>query len=318
MDIAVFKRNMTSLVETGDLALPSTVSPDAFRNAAIVAFQNNPDLRKCNPESIFVAVRELAGMGLMPDGREAAIVPYKGRAQANPMVAGLIKVVRQSGLIASMWADVIYEGETIDVYIEDGERKWDHTNEDGSRIRAMLRSGEIIGAYAAVKFKDGTSDFEPMTREQIEKRRLVSPNQSRSATPKAIWGDWYDEMAKKTVIRALCKRLPLSSEDHSRIDADPTFRDVTPKEEEGRETTQERLARLALERQGETAPSAEPPEVIEQVPFDEELVFPGDDAFTAGAKAFKDGKGCDDNPHDTNPDYSNWRGGWVQAERSAS
>src|SRR6056297_2544476 len=154
--IVQFKQTLTAMIDKKDLQLPTTVNPDTFRNAAIVAVQTNPTILNCSPESVFTAVRHLAGIGLMPDGREAALVPFKGRAQAQPMVYGLIKAVKQSGKVKSIFADVVYEGETLEIWLEDGERKFNHTREDGSKLNPMSRGGEVIGAYAVAKLQDGT------------------------------------------------------------------------------------------------------------------------------------------------------------------
>lgn len=318
-DIVTFKKTLGAMIDKGDLTLPSTVSPDAFRNAAIVAFQTNPQIRKGSPESVFTALRHIAGAGLMPDGREAAIVVYGDKAQAQPMVAGLRKIARNSGQIVAMWDDVVYDGETIIARFENGVRVMEHVKEDGSPIDMMKRGGEIVGAYAAAKLKDGTVEMEPMTLEQIEKRRKASPNQ-KGDQPTGIWRDWYDEMARKTVVRALCKRLPMSSEDYARIDADPTFRDLEdPKNVTPKETTEERLKRLADARKKEK-PKEEEPDTIEgqatALPeYDEALVFPGDPAFDEGAAAFNSGIDADQNPYtDDAGGFSNWLAGWRQAE----
>lgn len=348
-DIISFKRNLGAMIERGDLTLPSTVDVDAFRNAAIVAFQTNPNIRKGTPESVFTALRHIAGQGLMPDGREAAIVVYGDKAQAQSMVAGLRKIVRNSGQVVSMWDDVVYEGEDIVLRIEDGIRVWDHVNEDGTPLKAMKRGGRIIGAYAAAKLKDGTSEVEVMTTDQIEKRRKASPNQKG---PKAtgIWADWFDEMARKTVVRALCKRLPMSSEDYQRIEADPGFRQLDMKDVTPQETTAERLKRLSGEadaKEKEDAPRAvaEEPESVTDEPteedqaaldgeimpepedigdvgdapeYDDNAVFPGDAIFSEGVNAFKAKKSIGDNPYPANPNYSNWRAGWEQAREFAA
>lgn len=315
-NIIEFKKNLNGMIERKDLVLPSTVSADAFRNAAIVAFQTNPKIRQGTPESVFTALRHIAGAGLLPDGREAAIVLYKDRAQANIMVSGLRKIVRNSGMVASLWDDVVYQGEQIVFRIVDGARTWDHINEDGSPINAMTRGGKIIGAYAAAKLKDGSSEIEVMTLAEIEKRRRASPNQ-RGDKPEGIWADWFPEMARKTAVRALCKRLPMSSEDYNRVVNDPAFqevpdmRDVTPQE-----TTEERLRRIAMEKSQEEVPE----DTIEAAPhpaFDENEVFPGDEAFGAGAKAYEGGKTLEDNPHTSNPDFSNWQAGWMEAREMA-
>ena len=100
-NLTEFKQPIGMMLASGDLPLPSTVTPEAFRNAAIVAVQDNTDiLTKCTPESIFRAVRRLAGMGLVPDGRLAAIVRYGKQASAPRMLAGLIRVVWHSGQVS--------------------------------------------------------------------------------------------------------------------------------------------------------------------------------------------------------------------------
>ena len=46
-----------------------------------------------------------------------------------------------------------------------------------------------------------------MSLEQIEKVRSVSRSKE-----KGPWVDWWDEMARKTVMRRLAKRLPMSTD----------------------------------------------------------------------------------------------------------
>jgi recombination protein RecT len=233
--IIVFKQQLNGLQDKGELALPDTVPFKNFQNAAIVAVSDNPSILSCDRQSVFKALRTLAAAGLVPDGREAAIVPFKGSARAMPMVAGLVKVARNSGKISTLWSEIVYEGETLNVWIEDGERKWDHVQDDGTPINVMKRGGKIIGAYAVAKLTDGTVEFQPMSFDDIEKRRIASANQKDAENPSGIWRDWYEEMAKKTVIRNLCKRLPMSSDDMERLmveqDRIAGLRDVTPKDE---------------------------------------------------------------------------------------
>jgi len=308
MDIVKFKENVKAMIGKGEFALPSNVDPMAFGNAAIIAFQTNPQLRQCSPESVFTALRHLAGMGLVPDGREAAIVVYNSRdgkiAQAQPMVSGLRKVARNSGQIAQIFDDVVYEGETIIIQIEAGRRVWNHVNEDGHPINAMTRGGKIIGAYAAAVLKDGSSEFEPMSLAQIEKRRRSSPNQ-KGEKPTGVWGDWYEEMARKTAVRALCRRLPMSSEDYNRIVQDPTFQEVEAKDVTPQETTHERLKRIADER----ATTKEDPPV--------EAAAGADHPAAEGAEAFRNGMEDADCPYQLDSEEADaWLRGWGSAAES--
>lgn len=324
-DLVSFKKNLGAMIERGELALPSTVDVNMFRNACIVAFQNNPEIRRCSPETVFTALRHLAGVGMMPDGKQAAIVRFGDKAQAMPMTRGYIDAVMRSGKVRSVKGDVIYEGETIEVwYDENGIQRFSHCNEDGSKLNPLKRGGKVLGALAVASMTDGTFDFEVFSEEQIEKRRKASPNQ-KGDKPTGIWASWYEEMCTKTVVRRLCARLPMSAEDLTILDRDPTLiavedpRDITPKE-----TTEERLRRIKEEAATDTPEETpEPPQdalegdTIDLPPYQENDVFPGEPAFNEGLKAFKAGKGSNDNPHKENPDYSNWLGGWLQAKEFA-
>ena len=327
-----FKHDLTALQEAGELALPDTVSFKAFKNAAVVAITDNPQILNCKRETVFKAIRTLAAAGLVPDGREAAIVPYNGAAQAMPMVGGLVKIARNSGKITSLWADVVYQGESLDIWVEDGERKWNHVNVDGSRINAMERGGDIVGAYAVAKLTDGTVEFQPMSWAEIDQRRRSSANQ-KGDKPTGIWAQWTGEMAKKTVIRNLCKRLPMSSEDMERImkeqDQQP-LRDITPPREE-RPNLAQRLAG-APEKPQEADPEPEAPDVpdAEVMPATDEHsasltvndldlseAFPGSYEFTEGVKAFKAGQFIADCPYlDDRQKATDWCGGWAQASEA--
>jgi recombination protein RecT len=321
--IVAFKRDLARLKDAGELdMLPANVSFDAFKNAAIVALTDNPAIFGCNRDSLFRSIRRLAAAGLVPDGREAAIVPFKGQAQAMPMVYGLIKVARNSGEIASIWAEVVMGDETFDISMVDGERKFEH------RYDPMNRSGEVKGAYAVAKLKDGTVEIEAMGRDQIEKRRKASANQ-RDDKPTGIWQQWYDEMAKKTVIRALVKRLPMSSEDMRRVmveDDEPVSRDITP--EGPRPNLAQRLAQPAA------APNSPPEsdvtldgEIVapdEEGPAtepDEDLAgygIPGSQAWEAGMAAFRSGQKLKSIPYDQGTqDAADWLGGYVGARKAA-
>lgn len=308
--IVQFKSDLARLKDAGELdMLPSNVSFEAFRNAAVVAITDNPAILQCGRESVFKAIRRLAAAGLVPDGREAAIVPFKGQAQAMPMVAGLIKVARNSAEITSIWSDVVYDGEDFTMWVEDGERRFKHD------YNPMQRSGTIRGAYAVAKLKDGTVEVEPMGRDEIEKRRKASANQ-RGDEATGIWRDWYGEMAKKTVIRALCKRLPMSSEDMRRImveDESNVLRDVTPQPEAPRKNLAQRLAEPEVVT-GEIMPPE--PHWTEGVAWDG--AFPGSDEFQAGVDAFGEGKPATDCPYDADMDKAiDWLGGWHGAKGAA-
>src|SRR3546814_6152413 len=98
--------------------------------------------------------------GLLPDGREGAIVPFKGKASWMPMVAGIMKKVRNSGEIADWNAHAVYENDEFDYLLGDDQRIYHKPT--------MGDPGQVVGAYSIVKLKDGTisRDFMPRRSEE--------------------------------------------------------------------------------------------------------------------------------------------------------
>ncbi|HBB1586799.1 TPA: recombination protein RecT, partial [Escherichia coli] len=65
----------------------------------------------------------------------------------------------------------------------------------------------VTHVYAVARLKDGGTQFEVMTRKQIELVRSLS-----KAGNNGPWVTHWEEMAKKTAIRRLFKYLPVSIE----------------------------------------------------------------------------------------------------------
>lgn len=199
--VAVIRQNLTAMAPEFKAALPPHVSVEKFSRVAMTAIQNNPDLAGSDRRSLFGAFIKLAQDGLLPDGREAAIVMFSGKAQAMPMIGGVLKRIRQSGEVAKVSAQVVHENDHFIVrygFDEDVEHSPPKLDEP---------RGKPIGAYATAVLKDGSRLLEVMSLEEIEKVRAVS--RAKSNGP---WVAWWGEMARKTVMRRLSKRLPMSTD----------------------------------------------------------------------------------------------------------
>jgi len=197
--IDVLRRQLSSLPEIAS-NLPSTVSPDKFRNVVITAANMSPDLLNADRRSLLGACVKCAADGLVPDGREAALVIMGGKVSYMPMVAGVLKRARNSGEIASLIAQVVHEKDRF-VWRPAEDRPIEHEAPPLNEER-----GRPIGAYAMARLKDGSVVAEVMNHAEIEKVRNVS--RAKGSGP---WSMWWDQMARKTVIRRLSKYLPMDA-----------------------------------------------------------------------------------------------------------
>ena len=183
------------------MALPRHMNADRMARIAMTAVQKTPKLLECRPVSLVGAIIQCAQLGLEPnDGTGRAwLIPYGTEVQFIPGYRGLVDLTRRSGEIKRFDARAVYSNDTFSFQFG--------LNPDLTHIPAAKDRGELTHVYAVAEFKDGGTQFDVMTREDVEKVR------SRSKSGKS--GPWvtdYEEMAKKTVTRRICKMLPVSPE----------------------------------------------------------------------------------------------------------
>lgn len=195
-----FRSSLNKMNDQIKASLPAHVPVDRFIRVVMTAVQKTPKLLEANKASLFAACLDSAKDGLLPDGREAALVPYGDKVTYLPMVGGILKKIRNSGELSSISPHVVYENDEFDYY----------TDEKGEHLRhrpTFKDAGKVILAYCVCLTKDGGVYIEIMTISQIEAIRKRS--KSSGSGP---WVTDWEEMAKKTVIRRLAKRLPMSTD----------------------------------------------------------------------------------------------------------
>ena len=232
-----FGRLRTQLETRADdfkMALPAHITPEKFQRTIMTAAQSNPDILRADRASLITSAMKAAQDGLLPDGREAALVTFSTRqkidgewtsvklAQYMPMAFGVRKKILQSGEISSLETAVVYRRE-----VEEGAFIYEAGTEAMLRHRPMLELSDedladenIVAAYSVATMKDGTKSFEVMRRSEINKVRQASQTgatgkkdrQGKAIEPKGPWVDWFGEMARKTVMRRHSKTLPMSGD----------------------------------------------------------------------------------------------------------
>lgn len=194
-------------------ALPTGISIEKFKRVALIAVAATPDLLAADRRSLINSCIKCASDGLVPDGREAALVIYntkvkdgagkehwEKRVQYLPMIGGVRKRMRNSGEVTSAEAHLVYEGDDFDFELGDDARIVHRPATLGNR-------GNVIGAYAIIKLANGEVIREVMSVAEIERARAAS--RAKDSGP---WVTWWGEMARKTVLRRAAKAAPFSAE----------------------------------------------------------------------------------------------------------
>lgn len=222
------RHEIEAMADQFKMALPSHIKVDKFQRVVLTAVMSDPDLLHADRRSLIGAVTRAAQDGLLPDKREGALVIFNQKVKVDgkddwikavqwmPMIAGVLKKVRQSGEIASITANIVYEKDNF-VWVQGDDESIEHTPPQLGTDR-----GAAIGVYAIATLKDGFKIREVMDINEIEKVRKVSKTGTFGP-----WKDWWEEMAKKTVIRRLSKRLPMSTDIEGVINDEATEADFS-------------------------------------------------------------------------------------------
>lgn len=199
--VAIVRTELERMGDQFRAALPAHIPVERFQRVIMTALQNSPDLIKCERASLWNSAMKAAQDGLLPDGREGAIVPYQGKAQWLPMVAGIRKKVRNSGELSTWDVHAVYEKDHFEFELGDAPFIRHKPSLDADK-------GKLIAVYSVATLKGGEKSRDVMSAADVEKIR------AKSRAQKGPWSDptFYPEMAKKTVARRHSKVLPMSSD----------------------------------------------------------------------------------------------------------
>lgn len=153
-----------------------------------------------NPESLINAVYNVAltGLTLNPVLKFAYLLPRKKKVILEPSYMGLIKILTDAGVVKSIRAYVVRKADLFSYELG--------TQPFIKHVPSAESGGEIIGAYAIAELAEGGTQFEVMTRQEID--IIMNRSESVKAGSSSPWKSDYSEMARKTVIRRLYKYLP--------------------------------------------------------------------------------------------------------------
>lgn len=240
---------------------------DELVRLANMAASRQPELAKCSQASILRALMDAAALGIKPGGLmgRGYLVPRKNKtngeleATFDPGWRGLIDVARRSGQVKRIEAHVVFEADHFKMMRAPFTSIEHVPSEDAD-------PGAVRAAYAIAEFVDGSTQIEVLWRRDIDKIR------KSSASANGPWATWYDEMARKSAVRRLCKYLPFDPILERALEAatdsdDDIGRDVVPTLEVDRPVQSKRLATKISSRKVDVAPAAPPQAAPQSAPL---------------------------------------------------
>ncbi len=203
-EVVQFQQALVNQREAIISRLPQHMASQGYRiiKTVVTAAMKNPAILKCSKDSILLSVFQSLDLGLEIGNAlgEAYLVPYGSTCQMIPGYRGLVSLARRSGKIRAIEARIVREGDEFDFTLG--------TSPSLTHKPVFSETpAEMRAVYAIAFFNDGSTQFEPMVKAEVDAIRKRS-----RANGSGPWVTDYDEMAKKTAVRRLSKYLPLSPE----------------------------------------------------------------------------------------------------------
>ena len=202
-------------------ALPSVLTPERFTRMVLTALSTNPKLCECTPKSFLGAMMQAAQLGVEPNTPlgQAYLIPYKNKGilecQFQLGYKGLLDLAYRSGEVTIIQAHEVYENDVFE-YELGLEPKLRHVPTTGEK-------GAVTHYYAMFKTKSGGYGFHVMSRAEVDAfaRKYSQSYKKGYSTP---WTTNFDEMAKKTVLKACLKYAPIKTEFTRALGTDETIK----------------------------------------------------------------------------------------------
>lgn len=179
------------------------IDSEMFRGATAEAIIANPNIVKCDEASFCRAVRDACLIGLVPNGKAAAIVPFKNGDKFDavfmPMAPGLKSAVHDStgGVVNSAVV-------RMQDHFEYEERpEGTHFRHRRCLMPVSGQPNDIYAAWATLRLPNGTILVRVVDKEELAAAQAASP--SKKSGP---WTNpqFYPAMCEKTAVHRLLRR----------------------------------------------------------------------------------------------------------------
>ena len=201
-------------------SIPNNLEPRRLVQLAVTLIKSSPLLSQCTPLSLMACVIESAQLGLELDRLlgHAYLLPFRNNAAktytATLVVGyrGFAHLMYQSAAVSSVSAEIVKPGDFFEVQFG-SKRELKHVPKLNNR--AEDHHENWLGAYAVAHMVTGRAEFEFMDRMHVEANRNRSQSWRgyKKDGRESPWNSDAEEMWRKTPIRRLAKRMPVSTID---------------------------------------------------------------------------------------------------------
>lgn len=194
-----FSVALTEKLDSMGEALPVGFNKPRFVQNALALLNEHPELGKYGSSQIIAGLMKGAVLGLDFYNKEAYLIPYGNQLNFQTDYKGSCKLAKKYSIrpIKDIAAYVVRDGDIFDIVNNGGDQSFTFKPK-------VFSNAPIVGAFAYAQFQDDGVLLDFMSLAEIEVTRRQS--KAKNSLP---WTSFFSEMAKKTVLRRLCKQIEL-------------------------------------------------------------------------------------------------------------
>jgi len=217
--VGIVESRVKELQEAGQIELPPDYSVSNALRSAFLTLQETktkdqkPALEVCTQASITNAMLDMVVQGLTPARKQIYFIAYGQQLVCQPSYFGDMAIAKRvDPRVADIVAEVVHKGDEFEFELEQGRKRV-------TKHKQTLDSlnGKIKGAYAIVLGHQGEElSTVVMSWDEILKsweKSPVKPVQNGDIKGGTTHANHPVEMAKRTVIRKVCKPIINSASD---------------------------------------------------------------------------------------------------------
>ncbi len=215
-------------------ALPKDFNDTRFQQNCMTVLTDIKDIEHVDPNSVARCLLKGAFLGLDFFNKECYPIPYKMTKEKGKWIPTDIqfqmdykgdvklRLLHSVEPLEDIYAKIVREGDEFDEEIINGR--------ETLRYKAKkFNEGKILGAFAVALYKNGRIKYVVMSEKEIlEIRDNYSKKNNNTGKFSPAWENRPTEMYKKTVLKNLCKQIPIQFDNNIQRKA---FEDTVEKQE---------------------------------------------------------------------------------------
>lgn len=229
LDVRQFDAMIKEFQEQIVMALPKHLkdNADKYARVAMTLYRNNDKLQQCDGMSVLSSIMTASALGLdlTPQLGQCYVLPYYSKrqrgfqAQFQIGYRGAVALAYRSDQVLRFQGEIQRKGDAFDYELGINARL---SHRPGSWLDRGDGLPPIEHVYAVANLRNGGYAFRVWTAEMVVEhakrfskdyyKYRENPRDPLIENPNSIWAKDFDAMARKTLILALWKELPISTE----------------------------------------------------------------------------------------------------------